>query len=107
MQKKIGKYTQDILDETERLDIWKTKGQLVKAKNYISDLLSKVYEHGVDDGISKYKEWLLGTFGFEGKELNWLNNDAVHAKSHTMGWCTICNKANGQLSEDGICKDCV
>lgn len=37
--------------------------------------------------------------------LNFRVKDVVVGE--VVGWCAICNKANGKLSEDGICKDCL
>jgi len=109
MQRRIEKYTQDIIDETERLDIWKTKGQLVKAKKYVSDLLSKVYGQGVEDGVKNFRLWLVSGSENDDEKLTvkQVKEDATHAISDVMDWCMVCNKANGKLSEDGICKDCI
>lgn len=108
MRGKLDKYTQDILDETERLDIWNTKSQLGKARKYIFNLLAKVFERGVDSGIDAYKT--LMTDGLSTDDTVTVGNiksDTMNAKSWAMNWCAMCNKPSNKLNEDSICPQCL
>lgn len=108
MRGNLDKYTQDILDETERLDIWNTKSQLGKARKYIFNLLAKVFERGVDSGIEAYKT--LMTDGLSKDDTITVGNiksDTMNAKSWAMNWCAMCNKPSNKLSEDSICPQCL
>ena len=106
--KKTTKYTQDILDEMERYDIWHTPKQLEKTNTYIASILDRVYESGIDDGVGKFWEWVGPEIKAIDKDLaRMLMEDIKNSKADLMNWCMICNKPISKLNDDGLCEDCI
>jgi len=71
----------------------------------IQTFKSEAQKEAVEQTIEKYKEWVLPNLTEQDKK--WMEEDSINVLADVMGWCVICNKANGKLTEEGICGDCL
>lgn len=104
MNEEIKKIMSKIFNDPKR--IRKAVELSIEDQETYLEVYKKAYLQGAKDGINKYYGWIAGNIEDE-QVREWCKGDIQNAISDTMDWCAICNKANGKLSEEGICKDCL
>jgi len=75
------------------------------AANEIQTLKKKWEREAVEKTVKKYQEWVVPNLNEN--DAKFMVEDGKNVIADVLNWCMICNKANGELTEDGVCGDCL